>query len=72
MKIKVEGYSSYVRDVRNNAIINDNKSEYELYMSRITNREKQSDEIRHAVKEINILRTELEEIKSLLKEVIKK
>jgi len=72
MKIKVEGYSSYVRDVQNNAIINDNKSEYELYMSRITNREKQSDEIRNAVKEINILRTELEEIKSLLKEVIKK
>jgi hypothetical protein len=72
MKIKVEGYSSYVRDVQNNAIINDNKSEYELYMSRITNREKQSDEIRNAVKEINILRSELEEIKSLLKEVIKK
>jgi hypothetical protein len=72
MKLKVQGYESLVRDTNSNAIINTNKTEYELYMNRIKSREKQSDEIRNAVKEINILKTELLEIKNLLKEVLKK
>jgi hypothetical protein len=72
MKLKVQGYDSLVRDTKSNAIINTNKKEYELYMNRIKSREKQSDEIRNAVKQINTLKTELQEIKNLLKEVIKK
>jgi len=72
MRLKVQGHDSLVRDTNSNAIVNTNKKEYELYMSRIKSREKQSDEIRNAVKEINILKTELQEIKNLLKEVIKK
>ncbi len=71
-KIKVEGYESLVRDTRSNAIVNTNRSEYQLYMARIKSREKQGDEIRSAVKEINNLKAELREIKSLLQEVIKK
>ena len=72
MKIKVEGHSSLVRDIRSNAIVNTNKSEYQIYMNRIRSREQQSDEIRNTVKEINLLKQELFEIKTLLKEVIKK
>ena len=72
MKLKVEGYSSLVRDINSNAIINNNKTEFELYKERIAKRQQQSDEIRNAVKEINTLKAELFEIKSLLKEVIKK
>jgi hypothetical protein len=71
-KVKVEGYESLVRDTRSNAIVNTNRSEYQLYMARIKSREKQGDEIRSAVKEINNLKAELREIKSLLQEVIKK
>ena len=41
-------------------------------MNRIRTREKQGDEIRGAVKEINTLKAELREIKELLKEVVKK
>jgi flagellar hook-associated protein FlgK len=41
-------------------------------MARIKAREKQGDEIRSAVKEINNLKQELYEIKKLLKEVINK
>ena len=70
--IKVEGYESLVRDVKSNAIVNTNKSEYQVYMARIRAREKQGDEIRNAVKEINTLKAELREIKSLLQEVTKK
>ena len=72
MKLKVEGYDNLVRDTKSNAIVNNNSSEYSIYMARIRAREKQGDEIRSAVKEINNLKQELFEIKSLLKEVINK
>jgi hypothetical protein len=72
MKIKVEGHDSLARDVRSNAIVNTSKNEYQIYMNRIRSREQQSDEIRNTIKEINLLKQELFEIKNLLKEVIKK
>ena len=72
MKIKVEGHNSLARDVRSNAIVNTNKTEYQLYMNRIKSREQQGDQIRNTIKEINILKQELFEIKNLLKEVLKK
>ena len=72
VRLKVEGYESLVRDVSSNAIVNTNRSEYQLYMARVRAREQQGDEIRSAVKEINNLKSELREIKSLLQEVIKK
>jgi len=72
MKIKVAGHNSLARDVRSNAIVNTSKNEYQIYMNRIRSREQQSDEIRNTIKEINLLKQELFEIKNLLKEVIKK
>lgn len=71
-KVKVEGFENLVRDTKSNGIINTNSSEYSIYMNRIRTREKQGDEIRNAVKEINSLKSELREIKDLLKEVVKK
>jgi hypothetical protein len=70
--LKVEGHESLVRDVRSNAIVNTNKSEYQLYINRIKSREQQGDQIRNTIKEINILKQELFEIKDLLKKVLKK
>jgi len=72
MKIKVEGHESLARDIKSNAIVNTSKTEYQIYMNRIRSREKQSDDIRNTIKEINLLKQELFEIKNLLKEVIKK
>ena len=71
-KVKVEGFENLVRDTKSNGIINTNSGEYSIYMNRIRTREKQGDEIRGAVKEINTLKAELREIKELLKEVVKK
>ena len=68
--LKVEGYTSLVRDVRSNAIVNSNVSEYQTYMKRIKAREQHGDQIRNAVKDINNLKTELREIKGLIKELI--
>ena len=69
--IKVEGHSSLVRDSYSNGIINTNVSEYQLYMNRVKSREKQGDQIRNAVKEINTLKAELREIKDLIKGLVK-
>ena len=69
-RIKVEGYTSLVRDVSSNGIVNTNVSEYQTYMKRIRMRNEQGDQIRSAVKEINNLKTELREIKGLIKELV--
>ena len=69
--IKVEGHTSLVRDVRSNAIVNHNVSEFQTYMKRVRDREQQGDQIRSAVKEINNLKAELREIKGLIKELVK-
>ena len=69
--VKVEGHSNLVRDTYTNGIVNTNVSEYQIYMQRVKNREKQGDQIRNAVKEINTLKTELREIKNLIKELVK-
>ena len=69
--LKVEGYTSLVRDVNSNGIINTNVSEFETYMKRVRNREQHGDQIRSAVKEINTLKKELREIKGLIKELVK-
>lgn len=70
--IKVQGYTHLVRDESSNAIVNTDKTEYQLYMARRNARAKTTDEFRNAVKEINNLKIELFEIKQMLKEVIKK
>ena len=69
--IKVEGHTHLIRDVNSNAIINTNQTEYQLYMKRIKVREKQSDKLRNAVKEINNLKSELREIKELVRKIVK-
>jgi flagellar hook-associated protein FlgK len=71
-KVKVEGFESLVRDVKSNAIVHTNTTEYSLYMARVRAREKQGDEIRNTVKEINNLKAELREIKDLIKGVLSK
>ncbi len=71
-KLRVEGFTGLVRDTSSNAIVNVNKSEFQFYMSRHKTRQKQGDELRGAIKEINTLKQELFEIKRLIKEVIKK
>ena len=68
--IKVEGHTSLVRDVRSNAIVNRNVSEYQTYMKRVRDREQQGDQIRSAVKEINNLKAELREIKGLIGKLV--
>ena len=71
-KLRVEGYGSLVRDTNSNAIVNSSTSEYRIYMAKYRAREQQSDELRNACKEINNLKAELREIKTLIMEKLGK
>ena len=65
MGIKVEGHANLVRDEESHAIINTDVEQYRLTMRRRQIMRSQKDEI-------NSLRTEITEIKDLLRELINK
>jgi|TARA_B100000959_G_scaffold282257_1_gene348217 hypothetical protein len=65
--IPVEGDSSLFRDSTTKAIINDNKLEYDSYLSRKKFQEKERDRIGDLENDFDSIKTELDEIKSLLK-----
>ena len=71
-RVRVEGFANLVRETNSNAIINVNKSDFQLYMARHKARQKEGDELRGAIREINTLKQDFFEIKKLLKEVLKK
>ena len=70
--LKVEGHEHLVRESSSHAIINADNSGYSIYMQRVRAREKQGDQIRNAVKEINNIKSEMHEIKSLLEKLVSK
>ena len=73
--LKIQEYPGLKRDKNSNGIVNTNRTQYEEYKmikARMREREKQSDEIRNTVKEINNLKAELREIKDLIKGVLNK
>ncbi len=65
--IKVQGHDDLVRDTHSKAIINRNRSAYEIAKRRAADAQRQRDEIRGATREINTLKCEMHEIKSMLK-----
>ena len=69
---KVQGYSSLVRDTRTHAIINKDKNAYNLAKRRAEEAQRQRDEIRGATREINNLKCEMHEIKSMLKTLLER
>ena len=73
VKLRVEGHESLVRDTSSGgAIINTNKNAYEIAKRRAAEAQKQRDEIRGATREINNLKCEMHEIKSMLKTLLDK
>ena len=70
--IKVQGYNSLVRDVNTSAIINKDKNAYLIAKRRAEEAQRQRDEIRGASREINNLKCEMHEIKSMLKTLLER
>jgi hypothetical protein len=61
--IKVEGYQNLYRDENSGAIINCDSTAYDQYVNSINQREFQK-------REINEMKKDIDEIKSLLKEIL--
>ena len=70
--LKVEGYNNLVRDTKNNAIINTDRTAYQMAKKRAADAQRQRDEIRNASREINNIKCEMHEIKSMLKTLLDK
>jgi len=70
--LKVEGYNNLVRDTKSNAIINTDRSAYQMAKKRAADAQRQRDEIRNASREINNIKCEMHEIKSMLKTLLDK
>ena len=70
--LKVEGYNNLVRDTKSHAIINTDRSAYQMAKKRAADAQRQRDEIRNTTREINNIKCEMHEIKNLLKELIGK
>ena len=76
---KVEGETDLARDMNSHAIVNRNRSAYERAKKRsedakrkLLEEEEQRDAIRNATREINTLKSEMHEIKSLLQKLVDK
>ena len=67
---RVEGHQDLIRDNKSGAIINRNRSAYEMAKRRAADAQRQRDEIRSATREINTLKCEMHEIKDMLKTLL--
>ena len=70
--LKVLGHNGLVRDISSGAIINTNKTEYEEYMARVREAEERENAISQHTIEINNMKNELQDIKSLILQLLNK
>ena len=72
--LKVKGHDGLVRDISNGAIINTSNAEYERYMKQkkaAQERTTQLDQVSKHTEDINNLKNELQEIKSMILQLLK-
>ena len=68
--IRVEGNNDLVRDSRTDQIINTNQNEYQQYVTRREKRKKEKEKSLTVEEDLANLKSEMSEIKSLLKELV--
>ena len=68
--IPVEGNTDLVRDPNTDQIINTNKSAYQQYVNRREQRKREKEKSLTVEEDLANLKSELSEIKSLLKELV--
>ena len=67
--LKVKGHTNLVRDLKSQAIINTDSDAYARYMARKAKQAKKDDEVRKVIRDVNEIKSEMFEIKKLLKEI---
>ena len=69
--VKVKSDVSLVRDMDSNAIVNQNKSEFDKFMSLSKKKYKEQNELDTMKSDLDALKSDMEEIKSLLKTMVR-
>ena len=70
--IQVKDHPDLVREATSHAIVNTNMAAYKAAVERSRAVQKQKDELRDAVRDINNLKCEMHEIKNLLLQLVDK
>ena len=70
--VQVEGHPDLSRDLNSGAIINRSRSAYERAKKRAADAQVARDQIRNTTREINTIKSEMHEIKHLLKQLVSK
>ena len=63
--LKVKGHAHLIRDLKSQAIINTDSDAYAKYMARKIKQKEKDDEVRQVVRDVNELRNEMREIKTI-------
>ena len=69
--IKVEAQDSLVRDISSNAIVNNNKSEYENFLRISEQKYREKKEFEKLKTDVSSMKNDLDEIKSMLKLIVR-
>ena len=69
---RIEGHPDLVKDIKTGAIINTNHDAYAAAKKRAASAQAQRDEIRNTTRQINNIKCEMHEIKSLLTQLVSK
>ena len=70
--LKVEGHSYLVRDTKTNAIINNDKKGHEQYLALRRAKSKEIDKVQDLEQDIQGLKSDLSDIKSMLGQLLDK
>ena len=68
--LKVEGHRELYRDSTTNSIVNRNTSDYNRYMSQKKTKNEEAEKVDTMEQDLTNLKNEINEIKSLLKELV--
>ena len=68
----IEGHPDLVKDMKTGAVINTNHDAYAAAKKRAASAQAQRDEIRNTTRQINNIKCEMHEIKSLLTQLVSK
>jgi len=71
-RIKVQDNKDLERDMSSNAVVNTNKTAYEIAKRRARDAQKERDNLRDVTREVNEIKCEMHDIKNMLTQLLDK
>lgn len=71
-RISIEGYTDLKRDVHSGGVVNTSTSEYQRYMTIQMAKKSEKQKMQSMCDELNSLKDEMQDIKSMLKQILEK